>query len=81
MTSRIKGSPAPTVKWRKGEEELQADDVLTFSNTSKSLSLNITKAKREHSGKYIVTLENTIGTCDGICTLVVVGKCQHLTCY
>ena len=58
----------------KEEEELKADDVLTFSHTSKSLCLNMTKAKREHSGKYTVILENSIGSCKGICTVTVVGK-------
>lgn len=74
IQSRYKGKPEPTIKWMKEEEELKGDEDLTISHTAKSLSVNIAKAKREHSGKYTVTLENSIGSCKGICTLVVVGK-------
>lgn len=74
IQSRYKGKPEPTIKWMKEEEELKADEDLTISHTAKSLSVNIAKAKREHSGKYTVTLENSIGSCKGICTLTVVGK-------
>lgn len=72
------GKPAPTITWTKNDEELKVDDELSFHSTAHHLSLNISKAKREHSGRYRVGVENAAGTRTGFCTITVVGKSQSL---
>lgn len=74
LQGRYTGKPAPTITWTKNDEELKAEDDVSLTNTSKTLCLTIGKAKREHSGKYTVAVENITGTRKGICTVSVVGK-------
>lgn len=68
------GKPTPTIKWFKNDEELQANDEIMLTSTKKTLCLSIEKAKRDHSGKYTVAVENSIGIQRGICTVTVVGE-------
>lgn len=45
-----------------------------LTSTKKTLCLSIEKAKRDHSGKYTVVVENSTGIQKGICTVTVVGE-------
>lgn len=45
-----------------------------LTSTKRTLCLSIEKAKRDHSGKYGVVVENSIGIQKGICTVTVVGE-------
>lgn len=74
MQGRFGGKPAPTVSWTKNDEELKADEEISISTTSRTLNLTIGKTKREHSGRYCVTVENVAGSRKGICTVTVVGE-------
>lgn len=74
LQSRYTGKPQPTIKWLKNDEEFQANEEIALTSTNNILCLNIEKAKREHSGKYTVVLENSIGSRKGICNIIVVGK-------
>ncbi len=74
LSGRYSGTPVPTIAWTKNDEELKADEEISFHSTAHHLSLNISKAKREHSGRYCVSLENVAGARTGICTIVVVGE-------
>lgn len=74
LSGRYNGKPVPSVAWTKNGEELKADeDIGLFSSTS-TFSLNINKAKRDHSGRYCVNIENAAGTRLGICNITVVGE-------
>lgn len=79
LESQYTGKPQPTIKWFKNDEELQANEEIALTSTNKILCLNIEKAKRDHSGKYTVVLENSIGSRKGICNIVVVGKLVFLS--
>lgn len=68
------GKPVPTIAWKKNDEELKADEEISFHSTTHHLSVNISKAKREHSGRYGVTVENAAGSRTGLCTITVVGE-------
>lgn len=74
LSGRYSGTPVPTIAWTKNDEELKADEEISFHSTARHLSLNISKAKREHSGRYCVSLENAAGARTGICTITVVGE-------
>lgn len=37
------------------------------------MSLGLVKAKREHSGRYVVVVENSTGSRKGVCNVTVVG--------
>uniref|UniRef100_A0A665TIK0 Uncharacterized protein n=1 Tax=Echeneis naucrates TaxID=173247 RepID=A0A665TIK0_ECHNA len=65
---------APAITWKKNDEELKADEEISLHSTARHLSLNISKAKREHSGCYSVNVENDAGARTGICTITVVGE-------
>lgn len=74
LTGTYGGKPSPTITWKKNDEELKADDLISFHSSAKHLSLNISKAQRDHSGCYCVNVENAAGARTGICTITVVGK-------
>eukprot|EP00063_Salmo_salar_P072119 XP_014046954.1 PREDICTED: titin-like [Salmo salar] len=76
LQGRFTGKPAPTITWTKNEEELKADEEVIMTNTSKTLCLAMPKAKREHSGRYQVVVENIVGLRKGICSLTVVDRPQ-----
>lgn len=80
LQSRYSGKPAPSIKWFKNDEELQANEEIALTSTKNRLCLTIEKAKRDHSGKYTVVLENSIGSRKGICTVTVVGKLMSIFC-
>lgn len=81
LSGRYSGKPAPTIAWSKNDEELKADEEISLHSTTRHLSLTVNKAKREHSGRYGVTVENAAGSRTGVCTITVVGTypCPHLT--
>lgn len=74
LSGRYSGKPAPNITWMKNDEELKSDEELSLHSTGRHLSLNISRAKREHSGRYSVSVENAAGTRTGICTVTVVGE-------
>lgn len=74
LSGHYGGKPAPTITWKKNDEELKADDEISLHSTARHLSLTISKTKRDHSGHYGVSLENAAGTRTGICTIIVVGE-------
>lgn len=73
LSGRYGGKPAPAVVWKKNNEELKEDAEISIHTTTRHLSLNISKAKREHSGSYCVSVENAAGTRTGICSITVFG--------
>lgn len=77
LSGRYSGKPAPAITWAKNDEDLKADEEISLHSTTHHLSLNISKAKREHSGRYCVSVENAAGTRSGICTITVVGESQQ----
>lgn len=80
LQSQYTGKPAPTIKWFKNDEELQGNEEIALTSTNNKLCLTIAKTKRDHSGKYTVVLENSIGSRKGICTVTVVGKLMSTFC-
>lgn len=77
LSGRYSGKPAPAITWTKNDEELKADEEISLHSTARHLSLNISKAKREHSGCYCVSVENAAGPRTGICTITVVGESPY----
>ena len=76
LQGRYSGKPAPTITWSKNDEELKADEEISSHSTSRHLNLTISKAKREHSGRYVVVVENSTGSRKGVCNITVVGMDQ-----
>lgn len=73
VSGRYSGKPAPAITWTKNDEELKADEEISLHSTTRHLSLTISKAKREHSGCYCVSVENAAGSRSGVCAITVVG--------
>ncbi|KAF7659757.1 hypothetical protein LDENG_00293790, partial [Lucifuga dentata] len=76
LQGRYGGKPTPTITWTKNDEELKAEDEVSVHSTARHLSLTISKAKREHSGCYCVSVDNAAGARRGICTVTVVDRPQ-----
>lgn len=73
LAGRFSGRPTPAITWSKNNEELKGDEQINLHSTSRHLSLNIAKARRDHSGCYSVSVENAAGARSGACTITVVG--------
>lgn len=73
LQGRYTGKPAPSITWYRDDEELKADKHVMFKNTPTTLSLGLMKAKREHSGRYVVVVENSTGSRKGVSNITVVG--------
>lgn len=74
LSGRYSGKPAPSVTWTKNEEELKPDEDLAVRSSARHLSLDFIKARRDHTGRYRVSVDNPAGTRTGICALTVVGE-------
>lgn len=80
VSGRFSGRPVPALTWTKNGEELKADEQISLHSTAHHLSLSISKARREHSGCYGVTVENAAGSRSGACSITVVGEAPPTTC-
>lgn len=87
LSGRFSGKPAPIITWTKNDEEQKTGEEISLHSTARHLSLTVNRAKREHSGRYSVTVENAAGSRTGLCTITVVGTytilalpstCRHI---
>uniref|UniRef100_A0A3Q3B710 Titin n=1 Tax=Kryptolebias marmoratus TaxID=37003 RepID=A0A3Q3B710_KRYMA len=72
LQGRYTGKPAPSITWYRDDEELKADKHIMFKNTPITMSLGLMKSKREHSGRYVVVVENSTGSRKGVSNIIVV---------
>lgn len=77
LEGRYTGKPAPSITWYQEDEELKANRHIMFKNTLTSMSMGLLNAKREHSGRYMVVVENSTGSRKGVCNIIVVGMISH----
>lgn len=73
LQGRYTGKPPPSIAWYRDDEEVKADKHVMFKNTLTTMSLGLMKAHREHSGRYVVVVENSTGSRKGVCNVTVVG--------
>lgn len=73
LQGRYTGKPSPSIVWYRDDKELKADKYVVFRNTLTTMSLGLMKAHREHSGRYVVVVENSTGSRKGVCNITVVG--------
>jgi len=66
--------PVPTSKWFRDNKPLLKDDHIGVSQAPEMCKLNITKAKREDAGEYVLELENDCGKHSVPITIKVVDK-------
>lgn len=74
LQGRYTGKPPPSIAWYRDEEEVKADKHVLFKNTVTTMSLGLMKAQRQHSGRYVVVVENSTGSRKGVCNVTVVGE-------
>lgn len=74
LQGRYTGKPSPSIVWYRDEDELKADKHVMFKNTLSTMSLGLMKAERQHSGRYVVVVENSTGSRKGVCMVTVVGR-------
>lgn len=73
LQGRYTGKPPPSIAWYRDDEEVKADKHVMFKNTVTTMSMALMKAQREHSGRYVVLVENSTGSRKGVCSVTVVG--------
>lgn len=73
LQGRYTGKPSPSIMWYRDDKELKADKHVMFKNTLTAMSLGLMKAEREHSGRYVVVVENSTGSRKGVSNITVVG--------
>lgn len=73
LQGRYMGKPLPSIAWYRNDEEVKADKHVMFKNTMTTMSLGLMKAQRDHSGRYMVVVENSTGSRKGVCKVIVVG--------
>uniref|UniRef100_A0A452HGR1 Titin n=1 Tax=Gopherus agassizii TaxID=38772 RepID=A0A452HGR1_9SAUR len=71
----IKGKPAPTVTWKKGEDQVLTETGrVAFESTAVNTTLLVRDCQKDDAGKYTITLKNSAGSKEGTISIKVVGK-------
>lgn len=70
----IRGRPKPAVSWKKDGLPLKQTTSVSILNTAASSKIIIKEAKKEHVGKYEMTLANTAGTVTADIGVIVLDK-------
>uniref|UniRef100_A0A915KDP4 Ig-like domain-containing protein n=1 Tax=Romanomermis culicivorax TaxID=13658 RepID=A0A915KDP4_ROMCU len=77
LECRVKGEPAPTVEWYKGDKKLHPDGTLSIQSTPDGVHrLIITKTSVEDSCIYKVKISNVKGTMTQEAKITVEGEEQ-----
>jgi hypothetical protein len=69
--------PEPTGSWSLEGVELAPNDRFSFSLGGNSAKLNLLKAKRSDTGKYVLKLTNGSGTDQAGCDIIVLCKLAY----
>merc|ERR1712096_500258 len=56
----FEGRPKPNITWHRNNNEINSDALITVSKSSSTLLIE--NVRREDSGKYFITMSNTVGT-------------------
>uniref|UniRef100_A0A3P9IP48 Titin n=1 Tax=Oryzias latipes TaxID=8090 RepID=A0A3P9IP48_ORYLA len=70
----VRGRPKPAVSWKKDNLPLKQTSSVTILNTATSSKVIIKEARKEHVGKYEITLANTAGTATADIGIIVLDK-------
>uniref|UniRef100_A0A3B3DHQ0 Titin n=1 Tax=Oryzias melastigma TaxID=30732 RepID=A0A3B3DHQ0_ORYME len=70
----VRGRPKPVVSWKKDNLPLKQTSSVTILNTATSTKVIIKEAKKEHVGKYEITLANRAGTATADIGIIVLDK-------
>lgn len=70
-------SPKPKVTWTFNGGKLPDPKRIKTETITCMTSMTMAKVIRKDSGKYAVAIENELGKCDLIITVIVLGKLMH----
>uniref|UniRef100_A0A0K0CTJ0 non-specific serine/threonine protein kinase n=1 Tax=Angiostrongylus cantonensis TaxID=6313 RepID=A0A0K0CTJ0_ANGCA len=70
----IKGTPVPEVSWMVDGKPLKPKGRVKMSTERGKTVLKIENAERADSGKFTITLKNSVGTADSTAKVTVVGR-------
>lgn len=70
------GEPEPEVTWMLDTKEIKpdAEERITIDKYERNTVITVRKCTRADSGKYILVLKNSSGTCEGKAEVVVLDK-------
>ncbi|KAK7065507.1 Immunoglobulin like [Halocaridina rubra] len=70
------GEPEPTVVWKKDDKEVIPDESerITIEKFERNTVFTLRKGVRLDTGKYKLVLTNSVGSCEEVADVVVLGK-------
>ena len=74
IDTQINGVPTPTSTWTFNDQPLEPSEKVVIETTSQSSKLTITEAAFVHTGKYVLTAENTVGSATAEFYITVKGR-------
>lgn len=73
----VAGKPAPFCKWKQGNEDVLTSDRLSVIKTLTTCTLIIKNVRRNDSGYYSLSAENSTGKVNQILRVTVMGQFQQ----
>ncbi len=70
----ISGSPPPKASWAVEGKQLETTDRVDVTTTGSITTLDIPTAVRGDTGRYVLTLENNLGSVSASANVTVVDK-------
>lgn len=76
IEAMVKGKPQPDVKWTKDNstEEIKKGPRVQIENGTDFSKLLLTGARRTDSGKYVIAVTNSAGSCSAFATVSVLDR-------
>lgn len=76
IEATVKGKPQPDVKWTKDDstEEIKKGPRVQIENGTDFSKLLLTGARRTDSGKYVITVTNSAGSCSAFAKVTVLDR-------
>ena len=76
IEATITGIPAPSVTWTFNDQPVPAD--VSTESVNSHTTLTIKQAKLEHTGKYVLSASNVVGSASADFNIVIQGMCLVL---
>lgn len=70
----VAGKPSPLCKWKQGNEDVLTSDRLSLVKTLTTCTLIVKNVKRNDSGYYSLSAENSTAKINHLLKVIVMGQ-------